>query len=88
MTNIKRRTEIQIETHEVTVIRTNRVQASVYCDHCHQNVPTFTSEQVSRWLRMIESGQVHLIEADGGTLVCRNSLEQNTAKKGEILWQE
>ena len=75
MTNTTHRTEIQIETHDVTIIRTRGRQFSVYCDRCKQDVSTFTSQQISSWLRMIQTGDIHLIETDQGKLVCRNSLE-------------
>ena len=75
MTNTTHRTEIQIETHDVTIIRRQRREFSVYCNRCEKDVSTFTSQQISSWLRMIQTGDIHLIETDQGKLVCRNSLE-------------
>ena len=62
MTNITRRIEIQIETHDVTILRTRGHKFSVYCERCKQDVSTFTPEQISTWLRLIEAGDVSSME--------------------------
>ena len=55
MTNKTRRTEIQIETRTVTVIRTRGKQFSAYCEHCRTNVPSFTANQTAELLQMTDS---------------------------------
>ena len=55
MTNKTRRTEIQIETRTVTVIRTRGKQFSAYCEHCRANVPSFTANQTAELLQMTDS---------------------------------
>ena len=74
MTNTTHRTEIQIENHDVTIIRTRGRQFSVYCENCKKDVSTFTSEQISAWRRSIEAGDIDLIETEQGSFVCGNLL--------------
>ena len=41
MPKTARRLEIQVETHEVTIIRRRRRQFGVFCTQCQQDVSTF-----------------------------------------------
>ena len=82
MSNKIRRTEINIETHAVTIIRMRGSQTSIYCQRCQKTVAAFTPAQVSTFLpktdvhRSLETGDFHLINE---SLVCGNSLgSQNT----------
>ncbi len=75
MLNRLKRTQIQIDTHDVTIIRRQRHQFSVFCQRCQRDVSTFTPEQVERWLRLIRSGDMHLIETEYGPLVCANAAD-------------
>lgn len=78
----KRRTEITIETHSITIIRTNDQRFSAHCERCGETVSAFTPEQLAIFMRLdlneicrrIESGELHLTET-GRTvaLVCGNS---------------
>lgn len=78
----KRRTEITIETHSITIIRTSDQRFSAFCERCKKTVSAFTPEQLAVFMRLdlneicrrIESGELHLTES-GRTvaLVCGNS---------------
>ena len=80
MVNKTRRTEIQIETRELTIIRVRGRQFSAYCGRCQKTVAAFTFEQVRSFFpvadirRSIETKEIHLVEAENGSLVCGNSL--------------
>lgn len=78
-----RRTEIQIETHEVKIIRFSGKQDSVHCDRCQETVSAFTHKQTAELLQMnltdvcglIEADKLHLVRTTRGLpLVCGNSL--------------
>ena len=76
MTTKIRRTEIQIETHEVTTIRGLSGQNSKYCDRCKTSVIGLTLDQAalhfySNIQASIARDDVHLINE---SLVCSNSL--------------
>jgi len=81
MLNKSRRTEIQIETHDITIIRTHRRQFSTYCSQCQEYVSTFTTEQMWTWLRSIQNGEAHLIEPGQGAILCGNSPERKRVKE-------
>lgn len=78
----KRRTEITIETHSITIIRTNDQRFSTHCEYCGKTVSAFTPEQIATFMRLdiseicrrIDAGELHLTET-GRTvaLVCGNS---------------
>ena len=72
-----RRTQIQIETHEVTIIKSGRKHNAVYCGHCEKRVSGYTEQQVSAFLRLIQTNELHLIETNDGLLVCGESLDSN-----------
>ena len=77
------KTEIRIETHELTVIRVRQSQSvTVFCPFCelqalHLTVARATAVlQISETavFRLVEGGTVHSIETRSGTLlVCSNS---------------
>lgn len=46
---ITRRSEITIDTHQVTVIRSGRARA-VYCDGCGAEVRSYSDEQMAEML--------------------------------------
>lgn len=80
----KRRTEIYIETHSVTIIRTKGKSFSAYCERCETTVAAFTPEQVAAFLefnlaevcRRIENAELHLIQNTRSlALICGNSLQ-------------
>ena len=77
---LKRQTEITIETHSLTVIKTRYVKSvSVYCRSCQETVTAFAPAQAALIFRvheqfleqLFESNQIH--QADEDTL-CSNSL--------------
>lgn len=77
MTTKIRRTEIQIETHEVTTIRGLSGQNSKYCEHCKTSVIGLTLDQAapqfySKIQASIARGDVHLVDE---SLVCSKSLD-------------
>jgi hypothetical protein len=82
MTTQTRRTEIQIETHEVKVIRLRRRPALALCRHCGEIVTALTPVQTAEVLEMtedevlllLEDGRFHLVNSERGfALICGNS---------------
>ena len=82
-------TEIKLETHEVTIIRT-RKRRTAFCEFCQANVWMLSPEtaavlvqSTSRSIfRRVEAGELHFLETpEGALLVCCKSLE--TAPKGQ-----
>ena len=79
-TKLKR--QITIETHSVTIIRTNDKSNSVFCEICQQIVTAFSIDQFASLFQMdldevcrqIESGKIHLTTSEGNPPVCGNSL--------------
>ncbi len=87
MKKTKRRTEIQIESHEITIIRTASGTTFIYCGQCARRVAAFTPEQVSAFLRMtltdvcdfIKNAKFHLVGKEHGiALVCGDSLNKDS----------
>ena len=82
--NKKRRTKIQFESFEKTVIRVRRNRATdIFCRECRENTAHFRIAQAAPVLklseaavfRLAEFGQIHSTEtAAGALLVCGNSL--------------
>ena len=74
-----RRQEIQIETHEVTIIRGPGAQHTTYCENCQSSVTGFTLDQAAAFLlkstiqASIDRGDFHLVNE---SLVCSNSLDK------------
>lgn len=82
MTNKTRRTEIQIETHEVKIVRLRSRQALAHCGHCGEIVTALTPEQMAEVLEttedvvfsLLEGEKVHLVNSKRGlALICGNS---------------
>jgi len=79
----KRQTEITIETHSLTIIRTRGAAKAnfIYCRNCRMNVATFAQAQavlifrvaVPEIERLFQTNQIHL--ADNAAL-CGNSLAE------------
>jgi len=78
MTTKIRRTEIQIETHEVTTIRGLSGQNSKYCDRCKKSVIGLTLDQAAPFL-LKSNIQASAVRGDfhfvNESLVCSNSLD-------------
>ena len=79
---MNRKTEITIETHSITIIRTNDRRFSAHCERCGETVSAFTPEQTAIFMRLdaaeiyrrIESNELHLIKNGRAiALVCGNS---------------
>jgi hypothetical protein len=76
---IRRRTSIETENHEVTIIRANGTQKTHFCQHCSEDVSVFAPEHAAFMFRvqrsfidgLVESEHIHC--ADGAGL-CANSL--------------
>jgi hypothetical protein len=90
MTNKIRRTEIQIEIHEVKIIRRRGKRRVVYCEQCQAEVTAFTLEQTAAFFqltltevcRFVGDNQIHLVSSRRGVpLVCAGSL----GNENEIL---
>ena len=84
MSKKTRRIEIQIETHEVSVIRMRGRQFRAFCECCQAMAAALTPDQVAVLLKMspdkalglVNEGKLHLVQADRGlALVCGNSLD-------------
>ena len=78
-----KRTEITIETHSITIIRTRGKTALAFCECCQTNVSVFAPEQIAAILRLtlaevcrrVETDELHLIENRRGVaLICGGSL--------------
>lgn len=90
MTNKTRHTwQITIETHSVTIVRTNGKPISAFCERCRTNVTVFAPEQIAAFFgmtlaevcRRVEADELHLIETRRGVaLVCGDSLNNAETK--------
>lgn len=78
-----KRTEITIETHSITIIRTKGKMAPAFCEYCQTNVSVFAPEQMAAIFqtslaevcRRVETNELHLIETRRGiALICGGSL--------------
>lgn len=84
----KRRMEITMETHEITIVRFGqRPTTTIFCEVCQADIPHLSVTQASAVLslskaeisRLIENKQIHLTEnADGDEQLCGNSLSALT----------
>jgi hypothetical protein len=79
----RRRTEITVETCEVSVVRKQKNPTLAWCPACAAEVRMVTSDEAATMARTnprtiyrwVEAGKVHSTEtADGATLICLNSL--------------
>jgi hypothetical protein len=77
MTKQIRRTEINIETHKITTIRSHSRLNPIYCLICRKPVATFSFEQLEAISQLLETKDFHLIQTIKGSLICGNSLEIN-----------
>lgn len=78
-----RRTRINIERHEIKIIRIRNGVNLTFCEHCQSQTRSFTPGQIALFLQIpldevsgdIESGKFHLTKSDRNlALVCGNSL--------------
>jgi hypothetical protein len=83
MANKIRRTEIQIETHEVEIIRHRGKRFSVYCERCEAMTSAFTLGETAAFFattltdicRRIGADKFHLVSSIRGVpLICGSSL--------------
>ena len=83
----KRRTEITIETHSVTIIRTRGKIFSADCEQCKKNTEAVTVEQSAARLNttalniysLIKTGELHFLRTTESRmlpLVCGNSISE------------
>lgn len=89
----KRRTEITIETHSITIIRTRNNDKSgfVYCRNCKTNVASFRQSHAALIFRvdpseLVRLFQINLIHAADNDALCGSSLATHFNK--EILYVE
>lgn len=82
MTNATRRTQIEIETHEVKIIRLHTKPVLARCNCCRGIITALTPRQTAEILEISEKAVFRLIEAErvhsanskrGFTLICANS---------------
>jgi hypothetical protein len=77
--------EITIETHSITIVRTNGRLLSARCERCQKVVAVFTPNQTAMVLRLnlaevyrrIEAGELHLIETGRGVAFVCGDLSGN-----------
>ena len=82
MAGKKRRMEIQIETHEIEIVRLASRDHMVVCETCKQRAYAFTAHQAAQILnssvsalsRFAEEGRVHAIAVTTPHLLCGASL--------------
>jgi hypothetical protein len=80
----KRRTEIQIETHEIEIVRLASRDVMVVCEICNEPAYAFTAHQaaqilnssVSELSRLAEEERVHAIAVTTPHLLCGASLAE------------
>ncbi len=80
MTN-KKRTEITVETHQVTIIRTRRA-ARIYCEICQTNVQILNPAQLisvfgfelAEVKQLLQNNQIHFVFWT--EMLCGNSLAE------------
>lgn len=90
MAGKKRRTEIQIETHEIEIVRLASRDLMVLCEICNERVYAFTAHQAAQILstsvaelsRFAKEGRVHAIAITTPHLLCGASLA--TVSSGRI----
>jgi hypothetical protein len=89
---IKRKTEIFVETNRRFVIHEPESAEQIFCLQCAE--PTLTAEQTAELFkvsrrdiyRLIENGTVHFTETESGILlVCPSSLAGVLASRTKIL---
>lgn len=83
--NKKRRMEIMIETHKVTVVRISENSSPVHCEICRKSVAVLTVSQVAELVGLsmveisqrLETGDLHSVRENRETaLICGKSLEK------------
>ena len=76
---IRRRTSIETEKHEITIIRANGAQKTGFCQHCGEHVSVFAVEHAAFMFRvqglfisgLLDSDSIHRADEAG---LCANSL--------------
>lgn len=85
--NKKRRLEIMIETHKVTIVRISENSLPVHCEICRKSVAALTVNQVAELVGLsiaeisnsLETGDLHSIRENRETaLICGKSLEKKS----------
>jgi hypothetical protein len=76
----KRRTLIEIETHEITVIRTDEKRPIVFCGNCGVEVGAVANEQQVSFRGLLLNGGSHAAAAEDSI----EMPEKYTAKKTAI----
>ena len=88
---LKRTTEIFVETNRRFVIRQPEAAEQIFCPNCTELM--LTAEQIAAVFdishravyQIIENGAAHFVETEAGVLlVCPNSLAESLAKRTEI----
>jgi hypothetical protein len=92
MTKTKR-TEIEIETHELKVIRFRQFPETAFCERCRQSVSVLKLEQAAEVLnislpiiyRLIEREKAHTIrDGEGSSILCSRSLNEIDNSSNQI----
>jgi hypothetical protein len=86
---IKRKTEVVVQTHQVTTVHLTRHSICAWCESCRTAVLMLTPDEAAALAqstardvyRRVDAGELHYIEKDDGDLrVCVNSLRQDIYK--------
>jgi len=80
---MNRKTQITIETHSITIIRTTGTPFNAHCEICRQRVSAFASHEIANALRLStdevetlhRAGEIHAVDSNN-KLVCGNSLAE------------
>lgn len=80
---MNRKTQITIETHSITIIRSTGATFNVHCETCQKSVSAFDAEQIAEALKLDQlqveafrlSGEIHNTASDN-LLLCGNSLPE------------
>jgi hypothetical protein len=85
-----RQKTVRVETHSVTVVRTNERPIDLWCEACRTTTAMVTPERAAEMLetnpraiyQQVERGNVHFVEAGAGELlICCESLGGETRVK-------
>ena len=84
---IKRKTEVVVQTHQVTTVHLTRQSICAWCGACRAAVLMLTPDEAAAVAlctgrdiyRRVDAGELHYLETDDGALlICVNSLGGTT----------
>jgi hypothetical protein len=89
----RRRIQIEVETHEITVFRPGEAHEMQYCQSCRTSVLGFAPERLAEILRQsvdeireqINTKVFHFVSRSGGAPICANSLNGTNQADAHII---